>query len=151
MMGLAGVDAIPLVRVLGVVWMLGPTFFVGHALFGLLRRYRLRSRAVATDAEVTAVDVFSDVDGVEEGMLVELTVRYVVEGRAYAHQVTRSDHNRAHYDVGSRLELVYERGQPCNVMDSASRPWNDVIGPVVFSSLLFVFMGWLWVFLSGLV
>lgn len=134
---------------IGMLWMAGPTLFVGHSLWGLMRRYRLRSRAVLIAAEITAVDVFTSVEAVV-GMVVDLELRYDVNGRSYSHRVTRSDHHKQNYEAGGTIELVYERANPANVMDAERRPWDDVIGPVVFSGLLFVFMGWLWLFLSGL-
>ena len=132
------------------LWMLGPTVFLGHSLWGLLRRHRLRMRGVPVEAVITAVNVFSAIDSVDEGMVVDLELSYDVNGRSYAHRETRSDHHKKNYEAGGGIELLYERGNPGNVMDAERRPWDDVIGPVVLSVLLFVFVGWLWVFLSGL-
>jgi Protein of unknown function (DUF3592) len=136
--------------VVAFFWMLGPTVFLGHSLWGLLRRHRLRTRGVPVESVITTVNVFSALDSADEGMVVDLELSYEVNGASYAHRESRSDHHKKQYEAGGTIELLYERGNPANVMDAQRRPWDDVIGPVVLSVLLFVFMGWLWLFLSGL-
>lgn len=136
--------------VIAFLWMLGPTAFLGQTLWGLLRRHRLRTRGLPVQAVITAVNVFSAIDSADEGMVVDLELSYDVDGRTYTHCATRTDHHKMQYTVGGVIDLLCERGNPANVMDARRRPWDDVIGPVVLSVLVFVFMGWLWMFLSGL-
>ena len=135
---------------LGILWMLPPAVLVGQALRGLWRRMRLLHRALPVVAEVYEIESASETDAIAESTMVDLLVRYRVGDREYGHRLTRIDHRRVQYRAGGKVSLLHERGNPGNVIDADRHPWNDVIGPLVLGALLFVFMGWLLLFVGGL-
>ncbi|MFM9942401.1 MAG: DUF3592 domain-containing protein [Hyphomicrobiaceae bacterium] len=135
--------------IVGVLWMLVPSYYLYQAVKGLWRRWRLRAYAVPISATVTEVLLYSAPGATSESTVVDLMLAYVVDEGTYVHRETRTDHLIMQYQVGSRLDLLYERGDPANVMAASRRPWDDVAGPVVFSVLLVLFMGWLLLIVSS--
>lgn len=86
----------------------------------------------------------------EDATVVDVVARYEIDGRDYQMEATKTDHQRRQYYAGGPIELVYERGNPSNVIDAGRKPWDDVIGPVVFGLLLLAFMTWFLLFVTSL-
>ena len=132
-------------QLLSIAWMLVPSVLVLQASRKLWLRVRLMRDPVPVVAEVSEVHPrgFG-----EEGhaTVVELRVSFGALGRAHDRWVTRMGPEAATYQLGSPVKLVHEQGNPANSIDAASRPWDDVLGSLVFSALLFAFMGWLLLF-----
>ena len=126
-----------------LLWMAFPALHVWQAVGGLWRRWRLRTRSVKVDAEVAEVRTNGEVDPIAGAMIVDLALVYEMDGQDWGHLVTRHDHHKQSYQEGDVISLICERGNPANVMDAQRRPWDDVMGPMVFALLLFAFMGWL--------
>ncbi len=133
---------------IAMLWMLGPTYLIGQAILGLWRRFRLLRAPVPVTAEVD--EVWPRDGSLDDCLVVDLVARYHVDNVIYRHRQTKADHLQKKYRIGYHLELIHERSKPSNVIDATSRPWDDVIGPVVFSFLLFAFMGWVLLFVGGL-
>ena len=140
-----------LAPLIAILWLLVPTVYVCQAVAGLWRRMRLLRDPVPVTAEVTEVRAGGEVMEITDVSIVDVTLAYDADGRTWSHRQTRTDHQKVAYRVGSPVDLIYQRGNPANVIDADRHPWNDVIGPMVFSALLFVFMGWLLLFVGGLV
>ena len=147
---LAGLGLPRAPMLLALIWMLGPTVLLAQALAGLLRRWRLLQNAVPVDAEVGKIEAAGGTDGVPESTIVDLHVHYRVSERVYGHRLTRADHQQNRYEIGDIVGLLHQEYRPANAKDAQSHPWHDVIGPVVFAVLLFAFMAWLLLFVSGL-
>ena len=143
-----GLPKVPLL--LGLVWMLGPTVMLIQALAGLLRRLRLLQNAVPVEAEVDKIEVAQAYAGAPESTIVDLHVSYRVDEEIYGRRLTRTDHLHNRYEIGDIVGLLHEENNPANAIDTQSHPWHDVIGPMVLSVLVFAFMAWLLLFLSGL-
>ena len=147
---LAGFFAPRLPLLISLAWMSVPTVITVQGLAGLWRRWKLLRHAVAVDAVVKEVRPGVALESLDESSAVELVVAYRVAARSFDHRLTRTDHRQRNYQVGSGIRLIYQRDHPTHVMDAERRPWDDVIGPLVFGGLLFAFMGWLLLFVAGL-
>ena len=146
---LATISPVRLKTLLGLLWLIGPAYLMWQSLGAIARRNRLWSSPMTVSGEVREVLPGGDAPSLDTAVIVDLKLSYEVDGRPYAHTVTRTDHQRVGYCAGSQIDLVCEDGNPANVVDAARRPWDDVIGPMVFSVLLFLAMAWLWLILVG--
>lgn len=129
---------------LGLLWLLGPALFMLRSFGAIARRSRLWSNPMTVTGLVTKVLPGGDATSLGEAMIVDLQLRYEIDGRSFSHSVTRTDHQQVGYFAGSEIDLVCEQDNPANVMDPSRRPWDDVIGPMVLSLLLAFFMAWTW-------
>jgi hypothetical protein len=135
--------------VIAIAWFAVPVYVLAQALVGLWRRWWLLLKPEQVEAQVIEVKA-SHVTRLEEATVVDLEVTYSIEGCDYQYALTRTDHQRRQYGVGSVVELICEQGRPGNVIDVERRRWDDVIGPFVFGLLLLLFMAWAGPFLVGL-
>ena len=126
-----------------------PVYVLCQGLLGLWRRFRLIRSPVSIEAKVMEVRA-SHVLRLEDATVVDVVARYEIDGRDYQMEATKTDHQRRQYYAGGPIELVYERGNPSNVIDAGRKPWDDVIGPVVFGLLLLAFMTWFLLFVTSL-
>lgn len=133
---------------LTILWLAGPVVLLASAVAGLWRRWRLLSDPITVDGVVEEVHPVGGQDA--SVPMVMLRVACAHAGRQGSLWVTRVGREAEEMGIGAVVPVICQRDMPSNVIDARSRPWDDVIGPVVLAVLLLIFMAWLWLFGWGL-